>query len=80
MKQLPSMAVHTSSVRHADDIWLMMGGHIEPIRRTGELRYSHAWLERPLRVNGRRHDVPAKLLTFINRIRKLKAANDPCWQ
>lgn len=79
MSQLTPRSIHTSDARHADQVWLMLGGRIEPIRRTGENSYTHALIERPLRTNGRRHDVPAKLLTLINRLLRLQAANDKRW-
>lgn len=79
MSQLTPRAIHTSDARHADQVWLMLGGRIEPIRRTGENSYTHALIERPLRTKGRRHDVPAKLLTLINRLLRLQAANDKRW-
>ncbi len=72
-------ALHTSDARHADQIWILLGGQIEAIRRTGEKRYRHDLIERPLRTNGRRHDVPAKLLTLINRLARTRAANDELW-
>ena len=72
-------ALHTSDARHADQIWVLLGGRIEAIRRTGEKRYRHDLIERPLRTNGRRHDVPAKLLTLINRLARTRAANDELW-
>lgn len=71
--------IHTSDARHADDVWLLLGGHIKPIRRTGEKRYTHDAFERPLRTNGRRNDVPAKLLSKINQLIKRPAANDERW-
>jgi hypothetical protein len=79
MSTLPIHAVHTSDARHANQVWLLLGGRIEPIRRTGENSYTHPLIERPLRTNGRRHDVPAKLLTLINRVMKMRAANDSKW-
>lgn len=72
-------AIHTSDARHADQIWLLLGGRIEAIRRTGENSYTHPRIERPLRTNGRRNDVPAKLLTLINRLVRMGAANDERW-
>lgn len=72
-------ALHTSDARHADQIWILLGGRIEAVRRTGEKRYRHDLIERPLRTNGRRHDVPAKLLTLINRLARTRAANDERW-
>lgn len=79
MNRLSTNAVHTSDARHADHVWLLLGGRIEPIRRTGENSYTHPLIERPLRTNGRRCDVPAKLLTLINRVMKMRAANDSTW-
>jgi transposase-like protein len=35
--------------------------------------------EHPLRTNGRRHDVPGKLLSLINQLLKTPAANDIKW-
>ncbi len=76
MKHPNSCALHTSDIYKVERAWLLLGGRIESVRRTGETRYRHDALAKPLRVNGRRNDVPAKLLTLLNRITKLKAAND----
>jgi len=76
MKSPKSETWHTSDIHKVERAWLMLGGRIEPVRRTGETRYSHAAIDRPLRVNGRRHDVPAKLITLVNRVTKMAAAND----
>ena len=65
--------IHTSDAHRADRYWLLLGGAIEPIRRTGETRYTHGAFERPLRINGRRNDVPAKLLSRINQLLRLRA-------
>jgi hypothetical protein len=72
-------AIHTSNPLHADKMWLLLGGRIEPVRRTGEKRYSHEHFSHPLRTNARRNDVPAKLLSRLNQLLKLQAANDPRW-
>ncbi|HNB77164.1 MAG TPA: hypothetical protein PLX20_00070 [Rhodocyclaceae bacterium] len=72
-------AIHTSNAHRADRIWLLLGGTIEEVRRTGERRYLHSMFDRPLRTNGRRNDVPAKLLSRINQVMKLRAANDANW-
>jgi hypothetical protein len=70
---------HTSDRRHAERLWLMLGGRVAPVRRTGEKFYIHALFTAPLRINGRRHDVPAKLISRINQIIRTRAANDPAW-
>ena len=72
-------AVHTSDSHRANRIWILLGGTIEDIRRTGEKRYSHNVFDRPLRTNGRRDDVPAKLLSRINQLMRFQAANDEHW-
>lgn len=72
-------AVHTSDARRADQYWLLLGGRIDPVRRTGEKRYTHDLFGHPLRTNGRRADVPAKLLSRINQLLRMRAANDSTW-
>lgn len=47
------------------------------VRGTGEKRYVHEHFAHPLRANGRRSDVPAKLLSRLNQLIKMQAANDP---
>jgi hypothetical protein len=49
------------------------------VRGTGEKSYRHQHFDRPLRTNGRRHDVPAKLLSRLNQLQKLRSANDETW-
>lgn len=71
--------IHTTNPHQADRTWLLLGGRIEPVRRTGEKRYSHDSFPHPLRTNARRNDVPAKLLSRLNQLLKLQAANDPHW-
>lgn len=71
--------LHTSNPHQADRIWLLLGGRIEPVRGTGEKRYIHQQFPNPLRTNGRRNDVPAKLLSRLNQLLKTRAANDPKW-
>lgn len=77
---MTDQAFHTSDAHRADRMWLLLGGHIEPVRRTGEKRYRHSFFEHPLRTNGRRSDAPAKLLSRINQLLRHKAANDMSWQ
>lgn len=72
-------SIHTSDRRNAERIWRMLGGEIIPVRRTGEMFYAHPSFAAPLRINGRRHDVPAKVLSRINQLLKMGAANDGNW-
>ena len=62
---------HTSNLRKVQKIWLANGGAIVPIPGTGEMRYTHPLFPKPLRVNNRRNDVSAKLLTRMNQVIKL---------
>lgn len=76
---MSSTAIHITNSRQADRMWLLLGGHIEPVRGTGEKRYSHLHFAHPLRTNARRNDVPAKLLSRLNQLLRMRAANDPQW-
>lgn len=58
--------VHTSNRRLFNRLWLARGGRIVPVRRTGEVFYIHPHFRNPVRANGRRRDVPAKLLSRFN--------------
>jgi len=71
--------IHTTNSLQADRMWLLLGGSIEPIRRTGEKRYRHEQFAHSLRTNARRNDVPAKLLSRLNQLLKTRAANDLRW-
>lgn len=73
-------AVHTSNGRRAQKIWIMLGGEMIPVRRTGEMRYIHPAFQNTIRANDRRTDVPAVLLSRINQLLRTKAANDPIWE
>lgn len=72
----PIKPIHTSDKRHFDRLWLSIGGRILAIRGTGENRYLHDLMPRSIKANGRRQDVPAVLLSQINKILRKRAAND----
>lgn len=68
--------IHTTNGRIAERMWILLGGEVRPVRRTGEKFYIHDFFQAPLRLNGRRDDVPAKLLSRLNQLIRAKAAND----
>ncbi len=72
--------IHTSDIRHFRQLWVLLGGWVVPIKRTGELRYGHVSMSHPVRANGRRKDVPAVLLSRLNQLIRAEAANDPNWE
>ena len=72
-------AVHTSNGRKAKKIWILLGGEMIAVRRTGEMRYSHSAFLDTVRANNRRADVPAVLLSRINQLLRMKKENDPIW-
>lgn len=74
-----SHAVHTSNSRKAQKIWILLGGKMIPVRKTGEMRYAHSAFLDTIRANDRRTDVPAVLLSRINQLLRTRAANDPIW-
>ena len=63
-------ALHTESRRRFRTAWIAAGGSIEDVRRTGEERYRHPLCAHSVRSNKRRKDVPAKLLSSLNSIRR----------
>lgn len=69
-------AIHTSDKRFFKRLWTESGGFIFPVDGTGEVRYVHSSFQNPVRVNNRRKDVPAKLLSRLNALRRQDAAND----
>ncbi len=74
-----SHALHTSNGRRAQRIWILLGGKMIPVRRTGEMRYTHPEFQHTVRANDRRAEVPAVLLSRINHLLRTRAANDPIW-
>mgnify|MGYP000884130504 CR=1 FL=1 len=74
-----NVAIHTSDCRKFKKMWVLLGGKLEHVRRTGELRYLHPVFTASVRANDRRADVPAVLLSRINHLLRMKAANDPVW-
>jgi hypothetical protein len=60
------LRIRTSDHRRARALWIMAGGTIEPVRRTGEVRYRHAFFTNVLTINGRRSDTPAVVLHHLN--------------
>lgn len=71
--------IHTSDKQKFQRLWNMLGGTYYVIRRTGEVRYIHPLFDSGIRINGRRKDVPAKLLSRLNTLIRREAANDPAY-
>lgn len=59
---------HPSDRRHFSRRWRAQGGFIQKVRGTGELRYRHPALTKPIRVNGRRKDLQRKLATALRKV------------
>lgn len=66
--------IHTSDIRLAKRMWIALGGILNPVRGTGELRWLHAAFPHSFRTNDRRGDVPAKALSRINQLRRMVGA------
>lgn len=71
--KMPNMG-GVPSLRVARQEWLMLGGSVQDIWRTGEERYCHPALGRPLKVNKRRKDASKKLLCALRRLADRDAA------
>lgn len=57
---------------------LRLGGTVDILRRTGDVRYTHPLMAKPsCRANSRRKDAPRKLTQWVLEvIRRREAAND----
>ncbi len=62
------------SLRTARHEWLLLGGYVEDIWRTGEERYTHPAFDRPITVNKRRRDASKKLLSALRRLVDMRHA------
>jgi hypothetical protein len=60
--------IHTSDHRRVRTLWVLAGGTVESVRRTGEVRYRHPFFPNVLTINGRRADTPAVVLNHLNRL------------
>jgi hypothetical protein len=60
--------IHTSDHRRVRTLWVLAGGTVESVRRTGEVRYRHPFFPYALTINGRRADTPAVVLNHLNRL------------
>lgn len=63
-----SNRINTTDPRLIRQRWIEIGGTVEPVRRTGELRWRHPALPKSVRANGRRHDIPAVILCLLNKL------------
>lgn len=68
-------AIHLTDARHFKRLWLDMGGSIDEVRRTGEVRYRHPHFVDSVRANDRRKDVPAVLQSRANQLRRWGGGN-----
>jgi hypothetical protein len=44
------------------------GCDVQPVKRTGEIRFTHPNIEKSVRVDGRRKDAPRALTAWLNRL------------
>lgn len=52
-----------------------IGIQVSNVRRTGELRFSHAGLRKTVRINGRRKDAPRALTAYFAAAERLQGAD-----
>jgi hypothetical protein len=71
-----TMHIHTSNHRLAKRLWENLGGSVVYVRRTGEVRFLHPAFEKSVRVNSRRDDVPAIVLSRINQLLRTTAGGN----
>ena len=61
-------AISSRDRRHTDAIWTTLGGSIKPLRRTGEVLYTHPRFQRPVKASTNRKDTVAILVSRINQL------------
>jgi hypothetical protein len=59
------------SRRELDRRLVLLGGAVRPLRRTGEVQYSHPSVVGTARADGRRKDAPRHLIAFVHRVERL---------
>lgn len=60
--------IHTTNPRKTRRLWEECGGLVLHVRRTGEQRWVHPAFPDTIRVNSRRHDIPAVILCRLNHL------------
>jgi len=58
--------------RQLIEYWRLMGGTVEAIRRTGEIRLTHPRLHQPITMNNRRKDGSRRATAALNAIRNAR--------
>lgn len=58
------------SVRDFNRVWRRLGGQIQQIRRTGEIRYQHPSVRSTTRASYRRRHASLKLISVARRLLK----------
>ena len=69
---MKAIAVTSADRRRTDRVWRKLGGRIEPVRRTGEIRYIHELFKRPITSSVRRKDTVPTVLSRINQLQRMK--------
>jgi hypothetical protein len=63
--QYPQYGINRRSL---DRILIQLGGRVRPVRRTGEIRYTHPLVSSRPRANKRRKDAPNHLVDFVREV------------
>ena len=60
--------ISTSDRRSLDKVWRSIGGNIQPLSGTGEVIYTHPAMNRRIRVNNRKKQTCATVLSKLNQL------------
>lgn len=60
--------ISTSDRRTLDKVWRSVGGNIELLSGTGEVIYTHPAMNRRIRVNNRKKQTCATVLSKLNQL------------
>lgn len=67
-----TQAICGMSLREAKRLLIELGGRVESVRRTGEVRFRHRLIPRPsCPINNRRIDAPRHAVVWLRRLEQL---------
>ena len=73
-KQCPARLTRGQNLAECKQIAQQLGCRVEPVRGTGEIRFVHPRMLKPVTVNCKRKDAPRELTSWINSLASMLQA------
>jgi hypothetical protein len=70
-KQHPARLARAVNLTECIRIAKQLGCKVEPVHGTGDIRFSHPLMPKPMNANGRRKSTPRKVTAWINKVTSL---------